>query len=148
MLPVFMLSTWCAGHVLVSPVRVVPRFKDLTVEEVADMWLLAKRVAACVEHVYKADALNLAMQVCAPACAAEMTCCLCFISSAHLLRKPVLSCNIFHSDAYLCVWPAMLGCMLHVHMEAFTYFNKLAAPVGCVWTMTSATWHQILRTQR
>jgi bis(5'-adenosyl)-triphosphatase len=26
------------GHVLVSPIRVVPRFADLTPEEVADMW--------------------------------------------------------------------------------------------------------------
>ena len=50
------------GHVLVSPKRVVPRFADLTAQEVADLWCLAQRVGAAVEPHYGASSLTLAIQ--------------------------------------------------------------------------------------
>jgi diadenosine tetraphosphate (Ap4A) HIT family hydrolase len=50
------------GHVLVSPKRVVPRFADLSSEEVADLWTLAQRVGTAVESHFGADSLTLAIQ--------------------------------------------------------------------------------------
>jgi DNA-binding XRE family transcriptional regulator len=52
------------GHVLVSPLRVVRRFADLTLDEVADMWGLAQRVGRALEPHFKAESLTLAIQVC------------------------------------------------------------------------------------
>ncbi|GJP61808.1 hypothetical protein CLOP_g18934 [Closterium sp. NIES-67] len=37
------------GHVLVLPRRVVPRYKDMTQEEVTDMWLLAQKIGQAFE---------------------------------------------------------------------------------------------------
>ncbi|KAG2423495.1 hypothetical protein HXX76_015243 [Chlamydomonas incerta] len=50
------------GHVLVSPLRNVKRFADLTAAEVADLWLLAQRIGATVERHYGAASLTLAIQ--------------------------------------------------------------------------------------
>ena len=50
------------GHVLVSPQRVVPRFKDLSAAEVTDLFLTAQHVARMVERVFKASSLNIAIQ--------------------------------------------------------------------------------------
>lgn len=50
------------GHVLISPRRVVPRFSDLSSEEVTDLFLTAQRVGRMVERVFEADALNIAIQ--------------------------------------------------------------------------------------
>lgn len=50
------------GHILVSPRRVVPRFSDLSSEEVTDLFLTAQRVGRMLERVFKADALNIAIQ--------------------------------------------------------------------------------------
>jgi bis(5'-adenosyl)-triphosphatase len=50
------------GHVLVSPKRIVPRFTDLTAEEVTDLYLTVQRVARMVERVFNATAVNIAMQ--------------------------------------------------------------------------------------
>ncbi|KAG2431368.1 hypothetical protein HYH02_013357 [Chlamydomonas schloesseri] len=50
------------GHVLVSPLRHVKRFVDLTPEEVADLWLLAQRVGSTVEAHYGAVSLTMAVQ--------------------------------------------------------------------------------------
>ena len=50
------------GHVLVSPLRNVPRLSDLTAAEVSDLYLTVQRVGRTVERVYKASALNIAMQ--------------------------------------------------------------------------------------
>ncbi len=52
-----------AGHVLISPKRVVPRFKQLSAEEVADLWQLAQRVGAVLEEKLEASSLTLAIQV-------------------------------------------------------------------------------------
>lgn len=50
------------GHVLVSPLRVVPRFSQLTPDEVTDLFLAAQRVSRVVERLYDASALNIAVQ--------------------------------------------------------------------------------------
>ena len=50
------------GHVLVSPVRVVPRFAELEGAEVADMWLLAQRVGRELEAHHAATSLTLTVQ--------------------------------------------------------------------------------------
>ncbi|KAI1914145.1 Dinucleoside triphosphate hydrolase [Ophidiomyces ophidiicola] len=50
------------GHVLVSPIRNVPRVSDLTVEETADLFLTVRRVGRMVERVFKASSLNIAIQ--------------------------------------------------------------------------------------
>lgn len=50
------------GHVLVSPLRLVKRFADLSADEVSDLWLLAQRVGRAVEAHYGAGSLTLAIQ--------------------------------------------------------------------------------------
>lgn len=50
------------GHVLVSPLRVVRRFNDLTPSEVSDLFMTVQRVSRMVERVFKASALNIAIQ--------------------------------------------------------------------------------------
>jgi hypothetical protein len=50
------------GHVLVVPLRVVEREKDLTEEESISVWLAMRRVNAVIEKHYNASALNLAIQ--------------------------------------------------------------------------------------
>jgi len=50
------------GHVLVSPRRVVPRFNDLSVAEVQDLFLTVQRVSRMVERVFSASSLNIAIQ--------------------------------------------------------------------------------------
>lgn len=47
---------------LISPKRVVPRFKELTPEEVADLWQLAQRVGERMETHFGASSLTLAIQ--------------------------------------------------------------------------------------
>lgn len=50
------------GHVLVSPLRPVPRLSDLDSTEVSDLFLTVQRVSRMLERVYEASALNIAMQ--------------------------------------------------------------------------------------
>lgn len=50
------------GHVLVSPRRVVPRFADLTADEVCDLFLTTQRVSRTVSRVFGASAMNIAVQ--------------------------------------------------------------------------------------
>ncbi|PUU72259.1 HIT-like domain-containing protein [Tuber borchii] len=50
------------GHVLVCPNRVVPRLKDLSTDEVTDLFLTVQKVSKVTEKIYKADSLNIAMQ--------------------------------------------------------------------------------------
>lgn len=51
-----------AGHSLVCPIRRVPRLSQLNREETTDLFLTVKQVSAMLERVYKADALNVAVQ--------------------------------------------------------------------------------------
>lgn len=50
------------GHVLVSPLRRIPRFHELSTPEVADLFSTVQRVSRTIERVYKASALNIAIQ--------------------------------------------------------------------------------------
>lgn len=50
------------GHVLVSPIRSVPRIADLTSAETAELFLTVRHVGRMVERVYKASSLNVAIQ--------------------------------------------------------------------------------------
>lgn len=50
------------GHVLVTPRRIVPRLSDLSQDETVDLFLTIQRVGRMVERVFKASALNIAMQ--------------------------------------------------------------------------------------
>jgi bis(5'-adenosyl)-triphosphatase len=50
------------GHVLVSPLRRVPRLSDLTPPEVADLFLAVQRVGRMVERVFEGTSLNIAIQ--------------------------------------------------------------------------------------
>ena len=50
------------GHVLVIPKRVCPRFADLSVEEVTDLWTTVHKLCPVLERHYGCEALNLAIQ--------------------------------------------------------------------------------------
>lgn len=50
------------GHVLVTPQRVVDRFKDLTDEEVTDLYKLVQRVGNVVEKAFDCSSLTISMQ--------------------------------------------------------------------------------------
>ena len=50
------------GHVLVSPRRVTPRLSDLNHAEVTDLFITVQYVSRMLERVYKASALNIAIQ--------------------------------------------------------------------------------------
>ena len=41
------------GHVLVSPLRIVKRFTDLTDDEAGDLWSTTQRVAKVIESIYQ-----------------------------------------------------------------------------------------------
>ncbi|XP_067288094.1 bis(5'-adenosyl)-triphosphatase isoform X2 [Pseudorasbora parva] len=50
------------GHVLVCPLRVVERFRDLRPEEVADLFMTSQRVANGIEKHFQASSLTIAIQ--------------------------------------------------------------------------------------
>jgi bis(5'-adenosyl)-triphosphatase len=50
------------GHVLVSPIKKVPRIRDLTTAEISDLFLTVQRVSRVVERAFSASALNIAIQ--------------------------------------------------------------------------------------
>ena len=50
------------GHILVCPVRCTPRLFQLTSEETADLFLTVRNVSKTISRVYKANALNVAVQ--------------------------------------------------------------------------------------
>ncbi|GAA6008677.1 hypothetical protein JCM11491_003395 [Sporobolomyces phaffii] len=50
------------GHVLVIPKRVVPRFRDLTGDEVTDLFKSVHEISRVIEREFKAQALNVALQ--------------------------------------------------------------------------------------
>ncbi|XP_051768010.1 bis(5'-adenosyl)-triphosphatase isoform X2 [Ctenopharyngodon idella] len=50
------------GHVLVCPLRVVERFRDLRPEEVADLFMTTQRVANGIEKHFQASSLTIAIQ--------------------------------------------------------------------------------------
>lgn len=50
------------GHVLICPRRNVPRFTQLSPDEVTDLFQAVHLVSKAIEKYYKADALNIAIQ--------------------------------------------------------------------------------------
>ncbi|KAI5287997.1 hypothetical protein KEM54_005554 [Ascosphaera aggregata] len=50
------------GHVLVCPIRRIPRFTDLTPDETADLFLTVRHVSRMIERHYQASSLNIAIQ--------------------------------------------------------------------------------------
>lgn len=50
------------GHVLVSPVRVVKRFAELTEEEVSDLFCSTQKIAEVVEKEFKGTSLTISIQ--------------------------------------------------------------------------------------
>ncbi|ODQ63324.1 HIT-like protein [Nadsonia fulvescens var. elongata DSM 6958] len=50
------------GHVLVCPLRNVPRLHDLREEECSDLFLAVQRVSRVIELEYSADSVNVAIQ--------------------------------------------------------------------------------------
>ena len=50
------------GHVLVIPRRVVPRFSDLTSEEVSDLFQQVQKVGNVIEKEYESESLTITMQ--------------------------------------------------------------------------------------
>uniref|UniRef100_A0A9J8C1R2 Bis(5'-adenosyl)-triphosphatase n=1 Tax=Cyprinus carpio carpio TaxID=630221 RepID=A0A9J8C1R2_CYPCA len=51
------------GHVLVCPLRVVERFRDLRPDEVADLFMTTQRIADVIEKHFQASSLTIAIQV-------------------------------------------------------------------------------------
>lgn len=50
------------GHVLICPVRAVPRLSQLSMTETADLFNTVRLVSRTLERVYRATALNVAVQ--------------------------------------------------------------------------------------
>ncbi|KAF0457184.1 HIT-like protein [Gigaspora margarita] len=50
------------GHVLVAPFRVVPRFAELTYEEICDLFSCTQTIGKVIEREYHATSLTIAMQ--------------------------------------------------------------------------------------
>ncbi|XP_002131970.2 bis(5'-adenosyl)-triphosphatase-like [Ciona intestinalis] len=50
------------GHVLVCPIRLVERVKQLKSEEVADLFITAQRVSTVVERCFKASSVSIVVQ--------------------------------------------------------------------------------------
>ncbi|KAJ1989539.1 Dinucleoside triphosphate hydrolase [Dimargaris cristalligena] len=50
------------GHVLVVPHRLVPRFTDLTPDEVSDLFQSAQTIGRVIERQFRGESLTLAVQ--------------------------------------------------------------------------------------
>ncbi|XP_055503556.1 bis(5'-adenosyl)-triphosphatase [Leucoraja erinacea] len=50
------------GHVLVCPIRVVERYRDLRPEEITDLFQTSQKVAKVVEQHFKGTSLTIAIQ--------------------------------------------------------------------------------------
>ncbi len=50
------------GHILVIPTRVVRRFRDMTTDEVSDLFATVQHVGRVIEPIYGASSLTIALQ--------------------------------------------------------------------------------------
>ena len=50
------------GHVLILPRRVVARYRDMTPEEIGDLWVAAQKIGSVVEKEYGATSITFAIQ--------------------------------------------------------------------------------------
>jgi ATP adenylyltransferase len=57
------LYPYNAGHVMVAPRRHVGRLTDATTEELAEMMFLARRLEGILGEVYRADGVNIGMNL-------------------------------------------------------------------------------------
>ena len=60
--PRYHILNLLATHVLLLPKRKVERFRDLTAEELSDLFLAVQRVSNVIEDVHKASSLTMAVQ--------------------------------------------------------------------------------------
>lgn len=58
-----LMSLSCDLDVLVTPIRVAPRLKDLTAAERADLISVVKRVQSVIEIEFEADSSTVNIQV-------------------------------------------------------------------------------------
>ena len=88
---------------LISPIRVVKRFVELSPEEVADLWSLAQLVGSKLEPHFKAASLTLAIQVCLwdlvldPPCKCSFGVCVC-VGGGGRRRRCMLVNSAFSTD--------------------------------------------------
>lgn len=50
------------GHILVCPLRPLPRLSDLNRDEISDLFLTVTNIQRTLKRVYKAEAFNVAVQ--------------------------------------------------------------------------------------
>ncbi|KXT07832.1 hypothetical protein AC579_9688 [Pseudocercospora musae] len=50
------------GHILISPIRVLPNLSDLSKDEISDLFITVTRLQKTLKRLYKADAFNVAVQ--------------------------------------------------------------------------------------
>ncbi|XP_046841187.1 bis(5'-adenosyl)-triphosphatase-like, partial [Xenia sp. Carnegie-2017] len=50
------------GHVLLAPSRIVERFRDLTPDEVSDLFLSTQQISSVIEREFGATSLTVALQ--------------------------------------------------------------------------------------
>ena len=50
------------GHILIVPLRKVPRLSELTIEETNDFFQTVKFISSKIEKIYSCDSLNIAIQ--------------------------------------------------------------------------------------
>lgn len=50
------------GHILICPLRPLPRLADLSREEITDLFLTVQKVQKTLKRLYKAEAFNVAIQ--------------------------------------------------------------------------------------
>eukprot|EP01024_Parvocaulis_polyphysoides_P043751 TRINITY_DN40162_c0_g1_i1.p2 TRINITY_DN40162_c0_g1~~TRINITY_DN40162_c0_g1_i1.p2 ORF type:complete len:164 (-),score=19.93 TRINITY_DN40162_c0_g1_i1:327-749(-) len=56
------LKPLVAGHVLISPKRVLKQYQNLSKEEVADVWQLAQKVGGVLQKLHDANSLTISVQ--------------------------------------------------------------------------------------
>jgi len=61
------LFPYCGGHVMVAPRRHVGSLGEATLEELAEMMALARRLEAAFREAYRPDGINLGMNLGRPA---------------------------------------------------------------------------------
>ena len=90
-LDMILLSCSSITDVLVSPLRVVERFGELSSEEVADLFMATQTISGVVEKHFQSTSLTIAIQV------RENTCLVIIIIKLNLLSACRLSLAVFYT---------------------------------------------------
>ena len=56
------ISPLVPGHILICPKRLTPRYKDLTKEEITDLFTSAQEISSKLENHFGTSALNFGLQ--------------------------------------------------------------------------------------